>query len=53
MFKLSDLYGFYEKDPEYCGNRVLVKPCDCFQATFGLEKVDRLATGNYIFFSNA
>ncbi|KAI7882801.1 uncharacterized protein EV154DRAFT_545536 [Mucor mucedo] len=42
MFKLSDLDDFYNKDPEYCSNRLLLKPCDCFYAPNGLEKVEAM-----------
>lgn len=45
MFKLSDLGDFYNKDPEYCSNRLLLKPCDCFYAPNGLEKVEAMVNG--------
>ncbi|KAI9254392.1 SGNH hydrolase-type esterase domain-containing protein [Helicostylum pulchrum] len=42
MFNLADIYDVYAKDPEYCDNRVLLKPCDCFQESGGLDHMDRL-----------
>lgn len=48
MFNLADIYDVYAKDPEYCDNRVLLKPCDCFQESGGLDHMDRLINGKLI-----
>lgn len=47
MFKLSDLNDFYDKDPEYCSNRELLKPCECFYTPNGAEKVETMVNGKF------